>query len=77
VAQSRISAQEWVSGVTVIPGDIRTTLQVAVSDEEAAEDELMRLAVCDGKATVTEFGKRRYELEDVFVEIVEGSNHGE
>jgi ABC-2 type transport system ATP-binding protein len=77
VAQSRISAQEWVSGVTVIPGDIRTTLQVAVSDEEAAEDELMRLAVCDGKATVTEFGKRRYELEDVFVEIVEGSNHDE
>jgi ABC-2 type transport system ATP-binding protein len=76
-AQSRISSQEWVSGVTVVPGDTRTTLQVAVSDEEAAENELLRLAVCDGKATVTEFGKRRYELEDVFVEIVEGSNNGE
>ena len=76
-AQSRISAQKWVSGVTVVPGDLRTTLQVAVSNEEMAEDDLMRLAVCDGNATVTEFGKRRYELEDVFMEIVEGSNNGE
>ena len=76
-AHSRISAQEWVSGITVVPGDTRTTLQVAVSDEEAAENELLKLAVCDGKATVTEFGRRRYELEDVFMEIVEGSNHGE
>ena len=76
-AQSRISAQEWVSGVTVVPGDLRTTLQVAVTDEDAAEDDLMKLAVCDGKATVTEFGRKRYELEDVFVEIVEGSNNGE
>ena len=61
----------------MVPGDLRTTLQVAVSNEETAEDDLMRLAVCDGNATVTEFGKRRYELEDVFMEIVEGSNNGE
>jgi ABC-2 type transport system ATP-binding protein len=76
-AQARISAQEWVSGITVVPGDLRTILQVAVTDEEAAEDELMRLAVSEGKGTVTEFGRRRYELEDIFVEIVEGSNNGE
>jgi ABC-2 type transport system ATP-binding protein len=76
-AQTRISAQEWVSGVSVIPGDLRTTLQVSVTDAEAAEDELMRLAVSEGKGTVTEFGRRSYELEDVFVEIVEGSNNGE
>ena len=61
----------------MVPADLRTTLQVAVSNEETAEDELMKLAICDGKATVTEFGKRRYELENVFMEIVEGSNNGE
>jgi ABC-2 type transport system ATP-binding protein len=76
-AQRRISAQEWVSGVTVVPGDLRTTLQVAVTDEEIAEDDLLKLAVCDGDATVTEFGRRRYELEDIFVEIVEESNNGQ
>ena len=76
-AQRRISAQGWVSGVTVVPGDLRTTLQIAVTDEEAAEDDLLKLALCDGEATVTEFGRRRYELEDIFVEIVEESNNGQ
>lgn len=76
-AYRRISEQEWVSGVTVVHGDLRTKLQVAVTDEEAAEDDLLKLALCDGEATVTEFGLRKYELEDVFVEIVEESNNGQ
>jgi hypothetical protein len=25
---------------------------------------------------VTEFGRKKYELEEVFLNIVEGSNHG-
>lgn len=76
-AHRRISAQEWVSGVTVVPGDLRTTLQVAITDEEAAEDDLLKLAVCEGDATVTEFGPRKYELEDIFVQIVEENNNGQ
>jgi ABC-2 type transport system ATP-binding protein len=75
-AQRIISEQDWVSGVTVVHGDNRTTLQVVVKDEEVAEDDLLNLAICDGKATVTEFGRRQYKLEDIFVEIVEGSNNG-
>ncbi len=73
-AYSRISAQEWVSSVNVVHGDERTRLQIGVSDEGAAEDLLLRLAVAEGDAVVTEFGRRRYELEDVFVEMVEGDN---
>ena len=73
-AYSKISAQEWVSSVNVVHGDERTRLQIGVSDEEAAEDLLLRLAVAEGDAVVTEFGRRRYELEDVFVEMVEGDN---
>jgi ABC-2 type transport system ATP-binding protein len=75
-AYSRISSQDWVSSISVVPGDVRTTLQVGVTDEDAAEDELLRLAVCDGDTIVTGFGRRRYELEDVFVDMVEGSNNG-
>jgi ABC-2 type transport system ATP-binding protein len=74
-AYSKISAQEWVSSVNVVHGDERTTLQIGVSDEGAAED-LLRLAVADGGAVVTEFGRKRYELEDVFVDMVEGDNGG-
>jgi ABC-2 type transport system ATP-binding protein len=76
-AYASVSRQDWVSSVNVVHGDARTTFQVTVSDEEKAEDELLRLAVADGDAVVTEFVRRRYELEDVFVEMVEGSNNGE
>ena len=76
-AYSRISAQEWVSSVNVVHGDERTRLQIGVSDEGAAEDLLLRLAVAEGDAVVTEFGRRRYELEDVFVDMVEGDNGDE
>jgi len=75
-AQRIISEQEWVSGVTVVHGDTRTTLQVAVTDEKTAEDDLLNLAIRDGQATVTEFGRRKYELEDIFMKIVEESNNG-
>jgi ABC-2 type transport system ATP-binding protein len=75
-AYSKISAQEWVSSVNVVHGDERTRLQIGVSDEGAAEDLLLRLAVAEGDAVVTEFGRRRFELEDVFVDMVEGDNGG-
>ncbi|UCD46128.1 MAG: ABC transporter ATP-binding protein [Candidatus Bathyarchaeota archaeon] len=75
-AYARISGQSWVSSVAVVHGDARTTLQIGVTDEEAAEDGLLKLTVGAGDTTVTEFGRKRYELEDVFVDIVEGSNNG-
>jgi ABC-2 type transport system ATP-binding protein len=74
-AERAISAQSWVSVVTIVQGDTRNTLQVVVSDEEVAEENLLNLALCNGNATVTEFGRKQYELEDVFVDIVEGNNN--
>ena len=72
----RIRALPWVTGVNVINGP-RTTLEVSVSDEGRAEDDLLRLAVTGGDSQVTEFAKKRYELEDVFMKIVEGGKVGE
>jgi len=75
-ARSIISRQDWVSSVNVVHGDERTRLQIGVSDEEAAEEMLLKLAVAEGDAVVTEFSRNRYELEDVFMDIVEGDNGG-
>ncbi len=74
-AYSRITGQSWVSGVSVVQVNGRTRLQINVTDEQAAEDELLRLAV-GGDSVVTEFGRGRHGLEEVFVEMVEGSNGG-
>ena len=74
-AYARITGLSWVSGVNVTQVNGRTRLQINVTDEQAAEDELIRLAV-GGGSVVTEFGRGRHGLEEVFVEIVEGSNGG-
>jgi ABC-2 type transport system ATP-binding protein len=49
---------------------------VSVSDEAAAEMELLRTVLAQPGLAVTDFRKQEYELEDIFVQIVEGDNHG-
>ena len=73
--ERQILNQAWVSGIDVISGDEQTTWQVRVTDDEAAEARLLPLLVCDGHTTVTEFGRKKYELEEIFFNIVEGDDH--
>jgi len=54
------------------PSHGATTLQVRVTDAEAAEAKLLRLALDDPQATVIEFGRTRQNLEAIFLQIVEG-----
>lgn len=71
-AQSRLTSLPWVSGINVTTLGTQTSWQVLVTDEAAAKSELLKLLVCDGHACVIEFGRKKYELEDVFLSIVEG-----
>jgi ABC-2 type transport system ATP-binding protein len=67
-AQARIAAQPWVTAAAA-------NLQIHVTDEKAAQEQLLRLALVDEDATVTEFGRKKYNLEEVFLGIVEGGNN--
>ena len=49
---------------------------MTVSDTAAAEAQLLRLALSDEHISVVEFGQVKHELEEVFLNIVEGNNHG-
>lgn len=70
--QTRLEELPWVSNIQVLPLDGQTTLQVAVTDEVAAKSELLKGLVRDDGVTILEFGRKKYELEDVFLSIVEG-----
>lgn len=72
----RIKVLPWVTRVDVVPADSRTTLEVSVTDEGKAEEELPRLALLEKGLVLSEFRKKSYELEDVFLEIVEGAKVG-
>ncbi|MBM3133578.1 MAG: ABC transporter ATP-binding protein [Chloroflexi bacterium] len=76
VAYERVSRQPWVSKIETVPSsDGRTLWQVSVSDEKAAEALLLRLVLADERTTVTEFGRKKYDLEEAFLNLVGGKNH--
>lgn len=76
-ACDRIKKMPWVTGVTVTHGDSQATLEVSVTDEKKAEEELPRLTLSDRDLVMSAFGRKRFELEDVFMQIVEGDKVGD
>ena len=70
-ALSILKRQNWVSNVTVSETDRNSTLRISVTDDQAAEDELLKLAVNEASATVVEFGQKQYDLEEIFLNLVE------
>jgi len=72
----RLKEQPWVSALSVSHANAIPHLQVAVRDEARAERDLLRLVMADPAVTVLEFGRTRHNLEDIFVNLVEGAEHG-
>ncbi len=76
-ARTRIAGQPWVASVDAeqaAPPELRgaTTLQIRVTDAQAAEARLLRLALDDPDTTVVAFDRTRQNLEAIFLQIVEG-----
>jgi len=74
--RAAVRAQPWVSSLTVTPVNGYTSWNVRVTDEAAAENNLLRMVLSEPTASVVEFGRQKYNLEEVFLNIVEGGNNG-
>jgi ABC-2 type transport system ATP-binding protein len=79
-ARGRLAGEDWVSEIQPVAAEGQADnvhrWSVAVSDPEAAEARMLRLLLADERLAVTDFRRRAYELEDVFVQLVEGGNDG-
>jgi len=71
-AYTQVTHQSWVSGIEVSQNGGGITWQVSVTDEAAAEDQLMSLLVSNG-LKVSNFSRKEQNLEDIFINIVERS----
>jgi ABC-2 type transport system ATP-binding protein len=69
-ASAQVEEQAWVSGIEASQRGEQTLWEVSVTDEAAAEDQLLTLLVSSG-LKVADFGRKEYNLEDVFLSIVE------
>jgi ABC-2 type transport system ATP-binding protein len=73
-ARSRVASQPWVQHLSIAAEDGLTNWQVSVTDEAAAEDLLLRLILEDRSLKVQHFGRKTYNLEEVFLEMVGKEN---
>jgi ABC-2 type transport system ATP-binding protein len=73
-AQGRVEGQTWVQHLSTAADDSLTHWQVSVSDDAVAEDLLLRLILEDRSLRVRYFGRKTYNLEEVFLEMVGKEN---
>ena len=71
-AYTQVIQQPWVSGIESSREDGHAVWQVSVTDEVAAKDQLLSLLVSSG-VKVSNFSRKEQNLEDVFINIIEGS----
>jgi len=65
----------WVSDIATAHQNGLIAMTVTVTDEQAAESELLRSVIATDDVVVTAFGRRQFNLEDVFLRLVK--EHGE
>lgn len=73
--EKRIMSLPFVSNAVSQWSNGKTTWQIQVWDERAAEARLLRSVLDDPQVTVIEFSRKKYELEEVFMEIVKGNDN--
>ncbi len=69
-AQRRLESQPWVKSLSVDAKNGLTTWQVSVSDEDAAEDQMLTLILEERDVRVKSFGRKMHNLEEVFLNMV-------
>ncbi|MFX0123095.1 MAG: ABC transporter ATP-binding protein [Candidatus Hodarchaeota archaeon] len=71
-AYNHISGETWITDINVLEKNGYTTWQVGVNDSTLAEQQLLRLLLKDEQLRVIEFQQKSFELEDIFLKLVEG-----
>lgn len=72
---NRLAELPWVTHSTVTQYNDTSQWQISVSDEAAAEDTLLNYVMANSSATVVNFSRKKYELEEIFMEIVKGDDN--
>ena len=70
-ARDRVAARPWVASVDADPANHGARWLVAVHDEAAADEELLRTILAEDGVRVVSYGRRRFQLEDVFMSLVD------
>ncbi len=74
-AKELVSKQPWVKNVKITNVNGHSSWEVSLIDE-SMEDQLIRLVMSVPNVQVKDFGRRKQDLENVFLNLVEEVEHG-
>lgn len=74
-AHTRVANQPWVQDISISKQDDLIHWQVSVTDADAAEDQILRLVLEDRGVQVKHFGRKTFNLEEVFMNLVGKENY--
>jgi ABC-2 type transport system ATP-binding protein len=72
-ARDRVAREPWVAAVDAEPAPGGARWLVAVHDDATADEALLRTILADDGVRVLSYGRRRFQLEDVFLRLVAGA----
>jgi ABC-2 type transport system ATP-binding protein len=70
-----VRSQPWVANLDIREENGLTVWEVTVTDTAAAEARLLQMVVSDPNIAVASFGRKTHNLEEVFLNLVDRSNH--
>jgi hypothetical protein len=68
-----VTSQPWVQQVNAVRVNGHVNWEVSVTDADAAEDQLQRLILEDRSLRIVSFRRKTYNLEEVFLGLVQGA----
>ncbi|MFX1368606.1 MAG: ABC transporter ATP-binding protein [Promethearchaeota archaeon] len=75
-AYTRLSAEQWVTSISERKERNQTHWVVEVNDDSKAKKRLLRTVLADDGVDVVDFGLKEYELEEIFMKLVEDDSNG-
>ncbi|MGF1571182.1 MAG: ABC transporter ATP-binding protein [Nodosilinea sp.] len=74
--QRALAGQSWVSSLTPKASQGQIQWEIGVLDPALAEAHLLRMVLADPATTVVAFGRKTYDLESIFLDLVGDPPHG-
>ena len=74
--EESLGVQAWIESIVRKSHNGQTDWEIAVNSVEMAEGNLLRLALDSDGVFVVDFGRRKHQLEEVFMSLVEEEKVG-
>ena len=72
----QLKQQPWINEINITHKNGQIDWDITVKDNELAEQQLLRLILQNEQVNVVNYGQKQYDLENIFINLIENGNGG-